>query len=162
MSSSRLALPTAPETSAFRAVVAVVRRDPDLRRIGLVVRAWDGRPEDLAAPTPAQLPWLRLTPAPGDSGWESEGQHRASFLVHLELAVAGTNTDSLLDLWAALRTALFPTDPTRRSAVRALLLAAGITQGTLTQQPFRVKTLDGNQHALAATGALKLTLMVST
>ncbi len=157
-----LALTDSPETLAFEAVVAVLRSDDDLRRIALSTRAWDGGPEDLAPPTIAKLPWMRVTPTAGQSNWESEGQHRVEMHVQFELAIEGTKAANLLNLWGAVRNALFPADPDRRELVDTVFLSAGIVQGTIEIEPLKIKTLDGNLHALTSNGSLRLTLLIST
>lgn len=150
------------ETAAFVAVTEILRSDSDLRRVGLTLRAWDGAVEDAAPPTLARLPFLRITPAPSSSAWESEGQHRFEMTLNLDVVVQGTRAANLLNLWGAIRSALFPSDPVRRAEVEASLQTAGVVQGTLTQSAIRAKLLEGDQHALAASGALKLTLLVAT
>ena len=158
-------LDTAPETTAFRAIDAVVRADPTLKRlVGRNLYSWLGDALDDAEPTLDRCPWLRLTPRPGTCDWENEGQHRMDLVVGFELAVAGTNADQVANLWHAVRLALFPQVATRRAAVRGHV-EANITKGQITEPAYGIKTetkAGTVQKMLLAGGALQCVLLINT
>lgn len=160
----RLDLDPAPETTAFRAVDAVLRADPVLVRVlnkqGWF--SWRGDPLDDAGPALSTCPWLRITPQSGPSDWETEGQHRMPLVVGIELAVGGTNADQLANLWHAVRGALFPADPARRADVRSALQAAGITRGRITQPAFAIRKDSAGNKIILAGGTLELLLLIDT
>ncbi len=158
----RLPLNPAPETIAFRAVDAVLRADPDLKRVVKTIMSWQGDALDDARPTLNLVPWLRITPVAGPAAWETEGQHRMPMAVEFELAVQGTCSDQIMNLWSAVRSALFPTDPTKRAAVRAAMNGASITRGEFTACAYGIHKDEDNAKMLLASGSLNLLLLINT
>lgn len=107
-----------PWRRGFRAVDRQLRTDPNLNAAGVTIRSWNGEPGDMAGPSAAVCPWIRITPKArsGSGDWESEGWQRADLTIAIETAVAGTNCDLLMDLWWAIVLALFPPLETSRRA----------------------------------------------
>ncbi len=159
----KLQLPDCREVLAFRAVCTILRADPTLRRIGIKFVVWDGSTDDLVEPMAAMLPFIEIQPSPNSTGWASESEHRSDVSVDFSLATRGTNADDLLNLWAAVRSALFvdPGDP-RRAEIAAVMDSVGAQNGTLTAQPFQVVSVDSGTKMLYGEGSLKLRINVNT
>jgi len=165
LSYPELPLPDAEETIAFRAVAAVLRDDSTLQACNVTFRAWEGNVGDLDEPAVANCPYMRLTPAAGNSGWINEGQHELSLDVTIEAAVVGSDVDQLLNLWAAIRRALWPGRTIEaRDARRQQMRTARILRPTLTRPAFQVVVDDKDAGVRIATaaGTLKLILHVDT
>lgn len=158
----RLELPDAPETTLYRAIVKVLRNDPTLSRIGVTFGTWEDSPEDMRDITASLCPYIELSPAPGNTGWSEENQHRTDFNIDILLTVAGSCADDLLNLWGAVRSALFPPDGSaQRDAVDAYLGPKTIN-GSFTRQPFQVVPLPGSVRMLQGEGTLSLRLNANT
>jgi hypothetical protein len=159
----KLNLPDGAETLAFRAVERVLATDPLLSSAVRTLVAWRGEAADLLEPAFATCPFVKLSPAPAASAWETEGLHRAPLVVAIDLAVAGTDVDQLLNLWAAVRLALWPPDPARAAVVRPIYDDARIVRPVLTLAGYGTR-LDEKSGApmLAAAASLQLILHVDT
>lgn len=161
---TQLGLPAAPETIAYRAVERILKSDPTLNRAVRCWTSWKGDPGDGIAPTPAACPHVALSPMPGPTGWETEEQHNASLYFRIEPAVAGTNADELLNLWHAIRQALFPpdVDSERFAWVRRQALDARIVKPTLILSGYGAATDPDGGRMLFGRGVLKVLLHVQT
>ena len=159
----KLPIPDCREVLAFRKVVEIIQSDPTLRRLNVTFIVWDGSANDLTNPVAGILPLIELQPSPDGTGWSEADQHRSDVGVDITLAVKGTNADNLLNLWSAVRSALFP-DPasSRRATIEAAVASVGIYQGELTRQPFQVVPLDSSTRMLVGEGHLRLRLNVNT
>lgn len=158
----RLALPDSPETSIFRAIVKVLQNDATLKRIGVTWGTWEDTPEDLREISAMMCPYIELSPSPTETGWSEANQHRSDFSIDILLTVAGTCADDLLNLWGAVRSALFPPDgSTERAAVDAYL-GPKADNASFTHQPFQVVPLPGSVRMLQGEGTLKIRLNVNT
>ncbi|WP_165231357.1 hypothetical protein [Aquisphaera insulae] len=160
--SPKLALPASPERLAFRAVDSILREDPTLRRVVKAFSSWTGEAADSLPPTLARLPYLATGPLPSSSSWEAEGMHRVDFTIGLRLVVAGTDVDPLLDLWGAVRDALWPAEMARLNAIRAKVAAVGVVKPELKLVSLGHRNADAGMHMLAADGTLRLLLHVPT
>lgn len=166
ISSPKLPLPDAEETVALDAIVGVLRDDPTLRACGVTLLAWTGDVADVDQPSVANCPYLRVTPANGTSGWVNEGQHQLDCELTIEAAVIGSDGRQVLNLWAAVRRALWPGKTVQlRDARRETFHAAGIVRPTLTRPGFGVVVEDADGQAVrfaVASGAFKCILHVDT
>lgn len=162
LSYPKLLLPDAEETIAFRAVDSILRTDPTLKRILRDYNAWTGDPSDIAAPVPSTCPNLQIAPKPSSSKWETEGMHAMPFTVAITAAVNGSNCDQLMNLWGAVRRALWPSDAVRALAVRTIVVNAGITKPTMLMNAFGVQIQKDGARVLMAQGSLNLYLLVNT
>lgn len=158
----KLALPDAEETIAFRAVERILRSDPDLNRVVKQWSTWTGDATDVLDPTFANCPYIQLSPGPTATDWETESQHKSPLVVSIMVAVAGSNSDQLTNLWAAIRRALFPRDLDAQAAVRAIGQAAGITKPVLTAAAYGTGVEESGLRMLIARGTLDLVLLVTT
>lgn len=159
----RLDLTDAQETLAFRAIDRILRQDPAVKpTFGRSIYSWLGDALDEAEPSLDMCPWLRLTPAPGTAEWENAGQHRMPMTVGIEIAVAGTRVDNLMNAYATIRAALFPQAPAQLAIVQGIIQAAQITKGTLTKAAYGTRRDDKGNKLLYAMGSLELLLLVNT
>jgi len=131
MPHARLPLPDYPWTSVFRALVAVLKEDPDLRRVVKTWRSLEGGPEDLEALGPGHLPWVELTPAPSANKPATDADYQTDFRVNVKFAVPGTRVDDLMNLWGAVMQAVRFDRPFRESTVGEHLRNAGATVHTV-------------------------------
>ncbi len=133
LASPKLKLPNTAEQVAFRAVDQILRSDPVLQTTVKAWRSWQGAPEDILAPTFETCPYLRISPRPEASRWETEQQHRMPLNIMLEAAVAGSDTDQIMNFWGAIRTALYPNNTVssaRLNQVMGIVQAARISKST--------------------------------
>jgi len=158
----KLELPDCHEVLAFRAIETILRTDGTLQRVSRHFNAWCGDPADVLGPTFALCPYLQISPAPSPSTWESEGQHNMPMAIGLLCVVAGSNRDQLMNYWATIRRALWPSEPGRFATVRQLVQDARITRPTLEANAYGIRTEESGVRMLVATGTLKLTLLVDT
>jgi hypothetical protein len=155
-------LPESPESRAYKGVVQVLRTDPTLRGYGLKIRAWEGGVNDAKeVESLGELPLLMITPGRASSRWLSPAQHESQMPIELSVCVETQRASDLLDLWHAVRTALFPVDAARLHVVRTLMDPL-VAQGTLSSQATGVQTLLSDLKAMHATGVLSITLHVNT
>lgn len=162
---SKLALPAGAETVAFRAFDLVLRTDPTLSRVVKTWSSWKGEPLDAVAPCPATCPFIQIAPRPAGASWEAEGLHREPLYVSVFVAVTGTDVDELLNLWAAIRSAVFPRDPDRDDFVAEKLRTdAKIVKATIVTPALETASdqKDGPANMLVARGLVQLLLHVVT
>lgn len=162
LSTPKLALPDSEETIAFRAVESILRSDADLSRVIKTFVAWRGEPVDNEPPTASMCPYLMIVPSARPSGWVTEGQHEEPLQIGIFAAVVGSDADQIMNLWGAIRRALFPQDATQRTSVLTKVNAAGIVNGEITMPAYTVKAEKGDQVVMLGTGTLELYLMVNT
>lgn len=93
---------TSSYSQSFRAIVATLQRWPPLADAIKTWLTWDGEDNSHAEPVEAQCPAIRLTPQPGQANWATVGQHKAPFLIQVEIFTSGNRIDTALDLWAAI------------------------------------------------------------
>lgn len=90
----------------FDAFVAVLRTSPSL--VGVTtVRSWkgDSATEDLQEPVVSACPWIRVTPGNSRNARLTEVSSQIIFVLNVEIAVAGTNVENLLNLWDSVEDA---------------------------------------------------------
>lgn len=159
----KLDLPDAQETLAFEAVDKVIRLDPVLKTVfGRNIYSWRGDALDEADPSLERCPWIRLTPVPEASAWANVGQHKMPMNVGIELAVAGTRVREMMNLFGAIRAAIFPQGPAQRAAVDAIADAARITKATLAKPAYGTRKDSAGNKLLYAMGRLELVLLIDT
>jgi hypothetical protein len=163
-SNPTLDLPAGPETASFRAFERVLKDDPILGPAVKTWVTWTGSNDDLLEPTFSSCPYLRLSPYPTSSDWVSEGQHKMPLTVNIQAAVAGTRADNLLNLWNAVRLALFPQSSVAAAeAVRTVLQAAGVSKPTLRISAYAVGIDEKSGcRLLIADGTIEFNMLIST
>ena len=106
-----LSLNSSSRSKLFRAIVRVLQQpDGDVARTIRTWRVWEGKPDDAAAPTVAEMPWCRVTPQPNPPSIEALDLIRTDLLLKIEVMLPGLNGEDILDLWGAIEAALFPGD----------------------------------------------------
>jgi hypothetical protein len=182
------ALPISGLAQAFGAIEAILTTDPALARAGITWRAWagdyheDGEVLDLLDPSPRELPMVRVKVAGFTSAWENVGQHKVRLALGFDLFVPGTHRDDILNLWSAVILALFPQDPARLEAVRAILrgIDAGaefirpqVVAGPITDVSIPAEARSGpttaqadvigeSRYALKSTGLIEAIIYLNT
>lgn len=151
-SAPRLPLLESAHSRAYRAVAARLRGNETLRRVVKTWIDWDlfVEPIELAEST---CPQLTLMPVPLDSDWSGEGQHRADLAIEVSLHTAGLSVIDVLNLWDAVRFALFVTRFDQETT--------GIVQRTLTQPASRFRRLPDGSRGWSAVGRIRLTMYQS-
>jgi hypothetical protein len=120
-----LDLESSPHSKVYAEIVRTLREDGTLRT---VVRNWsaaDGSPTDVAEPARNQLPAITLRPAEGPERFYGPQGMIGPLFVDVECIVAGTNAVDAMDLYHAVRLAIYPRDATLRLAIHQALVAAG-------------------------------------
>ena len=145
MAVPKLALPDYPWTSAYRALVSVLREDPDLKRVVKTWRSWTGDPEDLENLTDAHMPWIQLTPSASPIRRATEQDWEVDLRIRIQIATKGTNSDDLMNLAGAILQALRFDRPFGKSTVGEYLRDAGRSVvHRIGGVPVDPKIIDGN------------------
>lgn len=141
-----LPLPEYPWTTAYDALVAVLKEDADLKRVvrPRSWRAWDGVPEDFDNFTTADMPWIRLTPLPPSIALATEADYKVDFPVKVEFATAGTNVRDLMNFWGAVMQALRFDRPFRATTVGRYLREHGTVFHRVTGVGIDPKLIGGD------------------
>lgn len=160
--SRKLAIEDCPESIVWDVVYKILSEDPDIRRLGTTIRAWQGEPEDLIEPTIAQLPFIRLSPAPDQTGWENIAQSKSFLKINIMIIVEGTCASDLLNFWSVVRAAIFPQQQAQYEQVLALTTAAQVIRFTISGLPFQPKLLGDNLDVLVGDGSITASILVNT
>lgn len=130
----KLDLNDSPRTLVFRKLVSFVRNDATIKRVvrPTSIRAWEGTPLDSSPFDLSIAPALRFTPMNGPEQFWSPGSTRGPLFLNVELMVAGSNVDDLLNLWWALVRAIYPQAPSDTIAHVRALQQAGAYDGLAT------------------------------
>lgn len=160
MTLPRLPLKDSPETLVLRAVIRVLKTDPVLMSAVKSWCVWDGSSNDAADRTKAGYPHVSIVPQPGETGWQEESMHRSHLTVAIETFVAGTNADDMLNLWSAIRQAIFPAlGSTRRAEVVAVMGPIAVN-GELIQQPYQFADPSGSAENQVSYGRGELSVKI--
>ena len=95
----RLDIPSSPETLAFRAIERVLREYGPLDAQVKNWRTREGIDDDLQPPAPGLCPLISLTPEPRPGRLLTNVAATVNFAVAVEIYVAGSCVDDLLNLW---------------------------------------------------------------
>jgi hypothetical protein len=158
----QLKLPNSAEQIAFRTVDQMLRSDPVLSTTVKAWRSWRGEANDILDPTFATCPYVRISPVPEVSLRQTETQHKMPLDVRIQAAVGGSDFDQLTNFWGAIRTALYPTNPARRTAILNMANAAYITRSQMTLNGYGVRVEESGLRMMIAQGTLQLILLVMT
>lgn len=142
----KLDLTDCPRTLVFRKVVSLVANDPTIKRVvrPTSFRAWTGSPSDAQPFDLTTAPGLRFTPMNGPEAFWSPGSTRGPLFINVELLVAGSNVDDLLNLWWAVVRAIYPAAQAQTNANVQALQQAGAFDGLATfTQPAQDTQPDG-------------------
>ncbi len=115
-------LPAPPEELAKDALLATLRDDPTLLLQNVTIWGLEGNsaqtPEVQQTVLSSLLPLVRVSIHQVADEEKYEGAYRSLVQFKFECFCLGTHDSDHLRLWAAVRHALFPTDPTRKAVVQ--------------------------------------------
>jgi hypothetical protein len=158
MATELLALSPSPHREVFRVLVDTLRADPVLASVVRTWRAYEGRPDDTAELAASQTPCVWLTPQEGADDWYGPSGLIGPLVVLVEVYAPGTDADDILDLWYAIKRAVYPADATACLAIHSRLVAAGAEGHYLAEfTPARFGPVEGEDaNFLAATGMIRV------
>jgi hypothetical protein len=162
-SSPHLELPDGTEWIAYDAIVKVLKNDPTFGRVINTFVDWDGSSNDTAEPAYSLCPFCRIGPFPAESGWLTETQHLAPMALRITLAVKGTRIREIMNLWAAMRNAIWPQTEPQMSKARDPMTAAKIWRPTIMLNAYGATEPDSEAcRMLIADGTIKFALPIQT
>jgi len=152
-----LALKADVTTLLYRAIVTRLTADPVLSACVKTWQTWEGGTGDLVDITNALCPALRITPQPLSEQWFSPETQSGTMAVLIEAWAAGTCVDDMLNLWGAIRRAVYnPTDRESWMSFNRSLQSKGSHTGlVLMQTPLQIQPLI-EQKMLVANGQITL------
>jgi len=109
----------------FRVIVDAIRKDSTLSR---VVKTWsvmDGSPIDTQDFVVVHTPAIRLIPSEGPDQFYGPGGMIGPLVVLVEICMRGSDFDDPMDLYAAVRRAIYPKTDAERLRIHQALVAAG-------------------------------------
>lgn len=126
MATAKYGLKPSPQRLIFRYLVKAFRSDPTLSRVVQSWQVWDDDlPNNLRDPAITEMPCVRLSPSQGpDQFWGPEA-FVGTLSVLIELYLPACDADDALDLYYAIRRAIYPTDPARRLTIHRQLVQNG-------------------------------------
>jgi hypothetical protein len=151
-------LPSGRRSQLFRALADLLENDPELARVVKTFRSWKGGPQDAAAPTVAQLPWVRITPTKAPADLTAVGLQQSDIFLNIEVYTPGLLVENMLDLWEQIEATLFPGDTT---VMQLLLANQGLGTLSLQSPAFGLSELDSSQ-IFTALGVLRVGFVLQT
>jgi hypothetical protein len=130
-----LPIADSPRTLVFREFVRLVTTDPEMGRLGVKFRAWEGNPDDDQAPgSPEGMPWLRFSPAGGRQ--EPAGLRKLSIpmAIHVDMLTPGYDVADSMNLWQVFE------DLILSQSFRAAMRRVGATRVMPAEAGFGVKS----------------------
>jgi hypothetical protein len=150
-------LPVGARTKVFRAITAILRRDPVLSSVVRPqnFRDWAGASHDTIEFTFSSSVAIRITPTNWPETWKYPDAFKGWLFLNVDMLIPGTDADDELNLWQAIERALYPEDFAARSAIVAALQQAGAYSGLCEfSQPAFDPT--PQNRFFAATGQIKI------
>lgn len=155
--------PDGPETKAFRAIILALKNDKLLSLTTNTFISWTDDDQDMYEPTWSLCPFLKVSPAPAESGWITEGQHLMPMVLQVQVATQGTGISNLLNYWNLIRLAIFPqVSIAAAEAVRDPLTEAGITKPTILLNGYAHREEDEGLRILIAVGTIRFGMLIGT
>lgn len=156
-----LNLPVSAYTKLYRAIERQLKDDPVLQG---VVRCWNvfkGKTEDFQKPSINQYPAVALlVSSSGMSAW-SQAANEETMVIDIEMAVAGTDQDDLLNLWWAIQKALKPSTKGRKILIESLkddgcttVVFEGFGKSALNHVKYR------DDNTMVGTGSIYINLLI--
>lgn len=125
MSSNNLGLRSSPATNVFRALVGAIQTDPTLAGAVRRWRTWNGSHDDWREPSEGELPCVELLVGQGADEFYGPSTFVGPLVVELIVYCGGCDQDDPLDLYWAIKRAVYPADDVRREVIQEALVAAG-------------------------------------
>ncbi len=125
MATTALNLTPSRHRQVFRAICDVIQSDATLSRVIKTFSVMNGQPIDTQDFTVAHTPAMRLIPSEGPDAWYGPNGLLGPLLVTVEICLRGSDFDDALDIYAAVRRALYPTTDADRVAIHQRLVSAG-------------------------------------
>jgi len=125
MATSQLNLSPSRHRQVFRAICDVIQQDATLSRVIKTFSVMNGQPIDTQDFTVAHTPAMRLVPSEGPDGWYGPAGLLGPLVIGVEICLRGSDFDDALDIYAAVRRALYPPIDTNKVAIHQRLVAAG-------------------------------------
>lgn len=119
-------LPTSKRTSAFRLFVRTLKNSPVLDAYIKTWRVWEGESGEESPWASEELPRVRISWSLDKPVRIDTCTRRSDLLISMEVAVPGTDADTLSDLWTAIDSTLCPTDPARQATAAAAWHNVGV------------------------------------
>lgn len=154
----KLSLKESNEAKLFRGLVARLKNDPDLKR---VVKRWcvfDGSQNELREPTDSDYPFVMISPSGERGETVTQNSTLTTMKIEISLFTAGTNVDDPMNLWSALRSAIWAGDNT----LQALQNECLCEKLSLDQPVYQARALDSGSNVLVATGSISANLRTKT
>jgi hypothetical protein len=150
-------LPVSPRTKVFRAITAILQRDPVLSSVVRPpnFRAWAGASHDNAEFTFSSSVSIRITPTNGPESWKFPDAFTGWLFLNVDMLIPGTDADDELNLWWSIERAIYPEDFAARSAIVAALQQAGAYSGLCEFSQPAFDATPQNRF-FAATGQIKI------
>ncbi len=146
------------EKKLYRALIAHLQADPTLLRVIKRWLVWKGDKDEDRQVEIKDLPYISITPSAGNANAETEGSSTSPLHLEIQVMTAGTNVDDLLNLWDAVRAALFPGDNT----IQPLLTTNQAEGLTLVRAGYTPATLADGVRILVGSGELSANIWVQT
>jgi hypothetical protein len=125
-----LALPDGSRAKVYRAIVAILKADPVLKRVfGSNWSVMSGDPDDVADLSEAEAPAIVLMPSLGPMSWWSPDAFIGPLAISFEVLIDGLNASDVLNLQDAIERALYPADHDAAHAQERALVALGAETG---------------------------------
>jgi hypothetical protein len=149
-----LSFPNSARSTAWTTAIAILKGNPVLQREVATWRVWSGLPSDIEPFSVDQAPWLKITPHPDEMGFLTNQDHKANFLLNVELGVGGTDVTDIMDFWSAVEASFYPNTSTARAPLDTRLTAVGIYAVEFIRAGWDVRNTGG--IPLTGSGVIKL------
>ena len=159
-----LDLPDGREWLAYNAITLMLENDPTFGPIVNRFIKFDGSIHDSFEPAFDWCPFCRVGPYPSESNWITESEHNSPLALRITLACQGTSVREILNLWAAMRTALLPPwGAPRFQHVLDMRNAVNILTPTITLSAYGMtqEDIDG-PRMMVADGTIRFGLHIPT
>ncbi len=157
-----------PCTLAFRNFVKILQRNGRLAAL-IKKNRWNVRSGgtcELKAFGVGECPYIILTPEPGPASWSvmggSTAEHVFDLIIRIETGVEGTNSDDSMNLWGAIREAIFPTSATAEAVEAKALREAASMSRIEIEQPAWGGEPDGDVQMIKGVGRVRIKVHIRT
>lgn len=168
-SAPKLDLPDCTESAIFRTFENVLKNDPVFWPVTNYSVFWHDDDKPFNPICWALCPYFMMKPYPQEGNWVTEGMHDSPLMIHITMAVKGTDVTQLMNYWATVRHALFPqASPTAYQAIALQFQnACAGTGGTITKPTLQMSAYgpmvdDEGMRLLVAEGVIRFGVNIFT